>query len=184
MDGKERSACVHRGGHKTPNFRISLSFTNTLTTSITSESLPGSEQSSTAGTLSPSPMQSLGGGKMTITPPPPPEQVPHLGSHAYSNPILAMPRGCCRGPFSPTAKLTGQIVSPPRLQAGGGKAEACGRSDLSGTHAAHPFCLPLSLLPLTPSPPRTHPPRCLIQGWLRVLQVAAGMHTNLCWASR
>lgn len=71
VDGKERSACVHRGGHKTPNFRISLSFTNTLTTSITSESLPGSEQSSTAGTLSPSLMQSLGGGKMTITPPAP-----------------------------------------------------------------------------------------------------------------
>lgn len=65
-DGKERSACIHRGDHKTPNFRVSPSFTKTLTTNITPESLSGSEQSSTAGTFSSSLME--GGGKMAIIP--------------------------------------------------------------------------------------------------------------------
>lgn len=113
-----------------------------------------------------------------------PEQAPHLGSHAHNIPFLAMPQGGCPVPFSLPAKLIRQAVSLPCLQAGGGKAGACRRSDLSDTHTAHPFCLLLSLLPLTSSPPCAHPSLCLIQGRLGRLQVAAGMDTNLYQASR
>lgn len=150
--GRRGLLCVHHGGHKTLNLRVSPSFTKFL--SITSESFSVSEQSSsTAGMLSP--MQSLGRKKNGYNPSS--EHTSHLGSHAHSIPILTVPRGCCPDPFSPPAKLTRQIVSLPCSQASGEKAGACCRFNLSDTDAAHPFHLPLSLLPRTPFS-HTHPP--------------------------
>lgn len=151
MDGKEGSACVHRGGHKTLNLRVFPSFTNSL--NITSRAFLALSKAALQ-VLSPLPQcRAWGGGKMVITPL---EQAPHLGSRAHSIPLLAMPRGCCPGPFSPPAKLTRQAVSLPCLQAGGGKAGACGGSDLRHTRCSS-F---LSALLPDPTQPfsHTHPP--------------------------
>lgn len=96
-DRKEGSECVYCRGHKTPNLWVFPSFANSRSTSITSESLAGSEQTNTAGSLSSSVMQSLGRRKDGCNPRP--GQAPHLGTHAHRTPIPAMLRGCFPGPF-------------------------------------------------------------------------------------
>lgn len=69
VGGKEGSACVCGGGHKTLNLRDPPSFTIFL--SIPSEHLPASEQSSIAETLSPFLCRAWGGGRIAITAPSP-----------------------------------------------------------------------------------------------------------------
>lgn len=141
---------------------------------IPSESLPGSEQGSTAGTLSPSLMHLQKTRKPGSNPPA--EWAPHLGSHAHTIAILATPWGCCHGSFSPPGKLTRHLPPfPAGRQVEERQERAADPPAHTHTHATHPFCLPLSPLPLPPSPPHSRPPRCLIPGWLMALQVPAGM---------
>lgn len=58
-----------------------------------------------------------------------------------------MPWGCCRGSFSPPGKLTRHLPPfPVRRQVEERQERAADPPAL--THTTHPFCLPLSLLPL------------------------------------
>lgn len=130
---------------------------------IPPESLPGSEQSSTAGILPPSLLHLQKRRKPGSNP----SRVgTTLGEPCPQHPYFSNALGVLPWLIFTPWKAHPASASLPCSQAGGRKAGACGRSPCTHshthTHTTHPFCLPLSLLPLPPVPrtpptPLSHP---------------------------